>query len=114
MHGSGYLVRWLFANDLVDEFTLLTYPVVVGQGTRLFPATGPDEALDLVQSRSTPRGATIQVYRPPGTSSTQPPPRAWDTQRSSQVFFDRMGEAVSDRGGRVRCRGERPPTRGAP
>ena len=38
--------------------------MVVGQGTRLFPATGPDTALDLVESRSTPGGVTIQVYRP--------------------------------------------------
>ena len=36
--------------------TLLAYPVVVGQGTRLFPDTGPDTALDLVDSRSTPEG----------------------------------------------------------
>src|SRR5713101_7990689 len=32
VHGSGNLVRWLFANHLVDEITLLTYPLVVGQG----------------------------------------------------------------------------------
>jgi dihydrofolate reductase len=36
--------------------TLLIYPVVVGQGTRLFPDTGPDTALDLVESRSTQAG----------------------------------------------------------
>jgi hypothetical protein len=46
--------------------TLLIYPVVVGQGTRLFPDTGPDTALDLVDSRSTPKGVTIQVDRPSG------------------------------------------------
>ncbi|WP_151477402.1 dihydrofolate reductase family protein [Streptomyces albicerus] len=66
VHGSGALVRWLFDNQLVDEIILLTYPVVVGQGTRLFPATGPDTALDLVDSRATPEGVTIQVYRPTG------------------------------------------------
>jgi dihydrofolate reductase len=66
VHGSGNLVRWLFDNQLVDEITLLTYPVVVGQGTRLFPDTGPDTALDLVDSRATPSGVTIQVYRPTG------------------------------------------------
>ncbi len=64
--GSGVLVRWLLANDLVDQLDLLTYPVVVGQGTRLFPDTGPDTALDLVTSRTTPRGITIQTYRPAG------------------------------------------------
>jgi hypothetical protein len=40
--------------------------VVVGQGTRLFPDTGPDMALDLVDSRVTPKEVTIQVYRPTG------------------------------------------------
>jgi hypothetical protein len=66
VHGSGALFRWLLDNDLVDEIILLTYPVVVGQGTRLFPVTGPDIALDLVDSRATPKGVTIQVYRPAG------------------------------------------------
>ncbi|HKX14583.1 MAG TPA: dihydrofolate reductase family protein [Propionibacteriaceae bacterium] len=66
VHGSGSLVRWLFDNQLVDEITLLIYPVVIGQGTRLFPDTGPDTALDLVDSRATARGVTIHVYRPTG------------------------------------------------
>jgi dihydrofolate reductase len=66
VHGSGNLVRWLFANEFVDEIILLTYPVVVGQGTRLFPDTGPDIALELVDWQSTPRGISIQVYRPTG------------------------------------------------
>jgi dihydrofolate reductase len=66
VHGSGSLVRWLLGNQLVDEITLLTYPVVIGQGTRLFPGTGPDTALDLADSRATPGGVTIQVYRPAG------------------------------------------------
>jgi dihydrofolate reductase len=66
VHGSGNLIRWLLDNQLVDEITLLTYPVVVGQGTRLFPDAGPDTALDLVDSRATPQGLTIQVYRPAG------------------------------------------------
>jgi dihydrofolate reductase len=66
VHGSGVLVRWLLDNELVAEINLLTVPVVVGQGTRLFPDTGPDMALDLVDSRATPKGVTIQVYRPTG------------------------------------------------
>lgn len=66
VHGSGRLVRWLFENQLVDEITLLIYPVVIGQGTRLFPDTGQDTALDLLASRATPKGVTIQVYRPAG------------------------------------------------
>src|SRR5215469_6686419 len=42
VHGSGNLVRWLLGNQLVDEITLLVCPVVVGEGTRLFPDCGPD------------------------------------------------------------------------
>jgi dihydrofolate reductase len=66
VHGSGILVRWLLDSDLVDEINLFTYPVVVGQGTRLFPDTGPDIALEVVGSRTTPSGVTIQGYRPSG------------------------------------------------
>jgi dihydrofolate reductase len=58
VHGSGTLVRWLLENDLVDEMTLLTVPVVLGQGTRLFPGTGPDMALDLAGSRADSKGVT--------------------------------------------------------
>jgi dihydrofolate reductase len=66
VHGSGALIRRLLLDGLVDEMVLLTYPVVVGQGTRLFPDRGPDAALDLVESRATTGGVTIQVYRPAG------------------------------------------------
>jgi dihydrofolate reductase len=66
VHGSGALTRWLLDNDLVDEMNLLVCPVVVGQGARLFPDTGPDIALDLVDSRAFPKGIVIQVYRPTG------------------------------------------------
>ncbi|WP_053205396.1 dihydrofolate reductase family protein [Jiangella muralis] len=66
VHGSGELARWLLANDLVDELTLLTYPVVVGQGTRLFPDDGPDAALELADARAFANGITAHVYRPAG------------------------------------------------
>jgi len=66
VHGSGALTGWLLANGLVDEMNLLVVPVVVGQGTRLFPANGPDMAFDLVESRAFPKGITLQVYRPAG------------------------------------------------
>jgi dihydrofolate reductase len=66
VHGSGTLIRWLLEHELVDEITLLLIPVVLGQGTRLFPATGPDLALDLVESRTDAKGVTIQTYRPAG------------------------------------------------
>jgi dihydrofolate reductase len=66
VHGSGTLVRWLLDNDLVDELSLVVFPVIVGDGTRLFPDKGLDIALELVESRTTPKGVTIQVYRTAG------------------------------------------------
>jgi dihydrofolate reductase len=66
VHGSGKLFRWLLGHDLVDEMTLFICPVVVGRGTRLFPDSGPDRALELVASQATSSGMTIQVYRPAG------------------------------------------------
>ena len=66
VHGSGALTRWLLANDLVDELTLIVIPVILGQGARLFPETGPDLALELVESRVDSKGVAIQVYRPAG------------------------------------------------
>ena len=66
VHGSGALIRSLLDSDLVDEMNVLTFPVVVGQGTRLFPDTGPDIALELLGSTTTSGGVTINVYRPDG------------------------------------------------
>ena len=64
--GSGTLIRWLLDHRLVDEMVLLTYPVIVGQGTRLFPDSGSDIGLELVDVHSTPNGLTIQTYRTTG------------------------------------------------
>jgi dihydrofolate reductase len=66
LHGSGVLLRWLLERDLVDELNLRLYPVVVGDGLRLFPEQGQTHDLTLVESRSTPGGVTILTYRPSG------------------------------------------------
>ena len=72
IHGSGALIRSLLASDLVDEMTLLVVPVVLGQGTRLFPHRGPDIALEAVESRIDSNGVAIQVYRPSGRPQYSP------------------------------------------
>jgi dihydrofolate reductase len=70
VHGSGALFRWLLENNFVDEINLFIFPVVVGQGTRLFPDSGPEVAVDLVNSRTSPGGITIQTYRLLGGAPT--------------------------------------------
>ena len=64
--GSLSVARLLLDHGLVDELTLLTFPVVVGQGRRLFPDAGRDTALALVESRATANGVIFQVYRTAG------------------------------------------------
>ena len=61
--GSATLARFLFANHLVDELRLLTYPVVVGAALRLFDP-GIDAAFTLAETRSFPTGVVLTVYRP--------------------------------------------------
>lgn len=69
VHGSGDLLRWLLERDLLDELNLRVYPVVVGDGRRLFPEHGQTHNLELVESLSVPSGVTLQTYRPAGRAT---------------------------------------------
>ena len=69
LHGSGELLRWLLERDLVDELNLRIYPVIVGDGLRLFPEQGQTHNLELVESRSTSTGVMLQTYRPAGRAT---------------------------------------------
>jgi dihydrofolate reductase len=69
VHGSGVLLRWLLERDMVDELNLRLHPVVVGDGLRLFPESGPTHHLELVESRQMPGGVTILTYRPAGRAT---------------------------------------------
>ena len=66
VHGSGTLAQTLLENDLVDEWRLLVFPVIVGAGRRLFPDAGVATGLRLVESRRTDSGVAIHVYQPTG------------------------------------------------
>lgn len=66
VHGSGALARTLLENDLVDEWRLINFPVIVGAGKRLFPEAGLATRLRLVDSRTTDSGVAIHVYQPIG------------------------------------------------
>jgi dihydrofolate reductase len=62
--GSGELVRSLMRRDLVDRYTLLIHPLVLGSGRRLFAEGGAFAALRLVHARTTTTGVVIATYEP--------------------------------------------------
>ena len=59
--GSGQLVHTLVQNDLVDEYNLLVYPLVLGTGKRLFP-NDVDTKLQLVEAKTFPTGVVLLRY----------------------------------------------------
>ncbi|MEQ8677277.1 MAG: dihydrofolate reductase family protein [Aggregatilineales bacterium] len=63
VHGSGNLVKTLMAHDLVDRYRLLVYPVVLGEGQRLFEE-GAKATLNLVEAKSFSSGVTALIYEP--------------------------------------------------
>ncbi len=69
VHGSWQLIQTLLANDLIDEFRLWTFPVVLGAGKRLFSQTGNQRELKLVNSRTTRNGVVMAIYRRAGPSA---------------------------------------------
>jgi dihydrofolate reductase len=61
--GSSVLIHSLIANDLVDEYMLHVYPLVLGVGKRLFPE-GKRLNLKLIESSALPTGVVYQRYQP--------------------------------------------------
>jgi dihydrofolate reductase len=69
VHGSGDLAQALIQQDLIDEYRLLTYPVVLGTGKRLFADGAKPSALNPIDHRTTSAGVSIDVYTPAGEPS---------------------------------------------
>lgn len=63
LDGSSVLAHTLIENDLVDEYALHVYPLVLGNGKRLFPE-GKHIKLELLESQALPTGVVWQRYRP--------------------------------------------------
>jgi dihydrofolate reductase len=66
VHGSGNLIQSLIELDLVDAYNVLTFPVVLGTGKRLFPEGVTPGALRLTGSRTTGTGVVISTYERAG------------------------------------------------
>ena len=67
--GSGVLIASLGAADLIDEYLLLTVPVILGTGRRLFAGATPSR-LRLTESTTTSRGVVMAVYEPDRDGAT--------------------------------------------
>ena len=68
VHGSWQLIQTLLSHNLIDEFRLWTFPVVVGPGKRLFDQGSVPTDLTLVKTKSTSNGVVMGIYRRAGTS----------------------------------------------
>lgn len=66
VHGSADLIQTLTANDLVDEYRLFVYPVVLGKGKRLFEPGATPSTMCHVETRTTPAGVTVHTYERAG------------------------------------------------
>ncbi|HEX3199160.1 MAG TPA: dihydrofolate reductase family protein, partial [Propionibacteriaceae bacterium] len=64
--GSGNLVQSLMKDDLVDQYNVWVYPVLLGSGKRLFAEGTMPTALRLVESRTFGNGAVLLSYEPTG------------------------------------------------
>lgn len=62
VHGSGDLLQTLMAHDLVDEYRLFVYPVVLGSGRRLFMEGAAPRSLKLVDATTTSAGVVVATY----------------------------------------------------
>jgi dihydrofolate reductase len=65
IHGSGGLAQTLMRHNLIDVYELLVFPVVLGEGKRLFE-TGIDRSLRLAGSRTADSGLAVLTYEPAG------------------------------------------------
>jgi dihydrofolate reductase len=64
VHGSWQLARALHAAGLVDEYRLLTFPVTVGAGKRLFAEDAPATGFRVIESRTTSAGLSYATLAP--------------------------------------------------
>lgn len=68
--GSGRLIQLLLKNDLVDELRLVTYPLILGQGKKLFAEGTIPAAFMLIESTVTQSGVIMANYRRSGEVKT--------------------------------------------
>jgi len=65
--GSSTLTSLLLEQGLIDEVVLITYPVLLGQGTRFFAESADRRELALISSKAFPSGVLLNTYRHVGS-----------------------------------------------
>lgn len=70
IQGSSEVIHTLLAHDLIDQLTILTFPLVLGQGKRLFDAGARPHAWELESSETTSTGVVVATYRRAGDVPT--------------------------------------------
>jgi len=73
IQGSSTIYPALLARGLIDELIVMTFPVTLGGGKRLFGEGTPAERLEMTEHRITDKGAVIATYKPGGTLPPYPP-----------------------------------------
>ncbi|HEY2343690.1 MAG TPA: dihydrofolate reductase family protein [Chthoniobacteraceae bacterium] len=90
--GSSELLQTLIAAELVDEYRIWIFPVVLGKGKRLFENGVPPARLTLIETRSTPTGILVNTYRPSGPL----PPAAVDPETPSEAELLRRKKLAAE------------------
>ena len=70
VHGSSILAQTLFEHDLVDELCLMTFPVILGKGKRLFADSSTPAAFTMTDSLITSNGVIFAYYKRAGEVKT--------------------------------------------
>lgn len=88
IQGSGTLYPQLLRAGLLDRLTLMTFPVILGSGKRLFGDGTPPGAMRMIEHQVTPRGNIVATYQPDGAVE----PGNFGTQEPSAAELDRRAK----------------------
>jgi dihydrofolate reductase len=104
--GSGDLLQSLIAADLVDEYRIWVYPVLLGKGKRLFENGVPPRKLALVESQTTSDGVLLNTYRTVGPLS-KAPNQLGKPSKAELVRRKKLAAEAPESARRLRLRGSR-------
>ena len=92
--GSSTLYPQLFSAGLIDQLVLMTYPVVLGKGKRLFGDGTPSFAMTVVDQQTSPEGVTVATLEPGGEvrTGTFAGPEQSDREKARQAKIQREGD----------------------